>query len=100
MTLETVLQEAFYKLVDVHMESKTVFRGYLIAIKLPVVETVMLYYVQEKHIDKYIKNQNVRWIEQLPFNFIQEIKILPQSDKEKENLLREVIAQKDIMKLS
>lgn len=50
----------------------------------------MLYYVQEKHIDKYIKNQNARCVEQLPYELIKEIHLLPQETPEKEHLLKEI----------
>lgn len=68
-----------------------VFVEYLVGVKLPVVETLMLYYVQEKHIDKYIKNQNACWVEQLPYELIKEIHILPQVNSEKEYMLKELL---------
>ena len=91
MQLETVLAEKFYKLVEIHLESGAVFKGYLIGIKLPVVEILMLYYVPEKHIDKYIKHQNACWVEQLPYVLLKEIKLLSGGDSAKEALLKEVV---------
>lgn len=44
MRLEAILEEKFYKLVEIHLGSKTFFIGYLIGVKLPVVEMLMLYY--------------------------------------------------------
>lgn len=90
MQLEKILEENFCKLVSIDLDSGAVFVGYLVGVKLPVVETLMLYYVQEKHIDKYIKNQNPRWVEQLPYELIKEIKLLPQETPEKEHLLKEI----------
>lgn len=90
MQLEKILEENFCRLVSIDLDSGAVFVGYLVGVKLPVVETLMLYYVQEKHIDKYIKNQNARWVEQLPYELIKEIHLLPQETPEKEHLLKEI----------
>lgn len=90
MQLEKILEENFCRLVSIDLDSGAVFVGYLVGVKLPILETLMLYYVQEKYIDKYIKNQNSRWVEQLPYELIKEIHILPQENHEREYLLKEL----------
>lgn len=76
MTLEEIVKKYMFKTVEIKLDSSAVFKGYLVGIKLPVKETVMLYFVNEKHGDKYIKHYSSRWVEQLPFEMIEGVKII------------------------
>ena len=96
MPLAKLLQETFFKLVEIRLKTKGVLTGYLIGIRLPVREIIVLYYAQEKHIDKYLKNQNPRWIEVLPYELVNKVYVLPQNNIDKEELLKAIITQKDI----
>ena len=95
IALEKVLADYFGKAVSIKLTSGAAFSGYIIGIRLPVREIIMLYYVPLQHIDKYIKNGNARWVDVLPFSMFQNITPLSE-DIEKEIALAAFIQSKDI----
>lgn len=95
IALETVLADYLGKAVSIKLTSGAAFNGYIIGVRLPVRELVMLYYVPLQHIDKYIKNGNARWVDLLPYSMLKSITLLSQ-DIEKEMALAAFIQSKDI----
>ena len=95
--LEEILRNYFFKPVLVNLSSNRNFneRAYFIGVKLPVREMIMLYYVKEKNIQKYIKNKSARWVEALPYELIETIELLP-VDSEITEDIQVVIMLKDI----
>jgi hypothetical protein len=71
--LEDVLKNYFYKEVEITFNANYTPRGYLIGIKLPIKEMIMLYFIQSKNIEKYLRHKSRRWVEQLPLESMQEI---------------------------
>lgn len=81
MSLEEILTEYLYKRVHIELSSRTKFEGHLIGIKLPVSGMIMLYFVEDKHAEKYAKHFNSRWVQQMPFEMIKSIEILNGSEE-------------------
>lgn len=95
-TLETIFSAYYCRYVKIKLTSSAEFYGYIVGIRFPVSELTMLYYVKDKHVEKFIKNRNVRWIEMMPFEMITELTYLQPNHPELEEKLEFVMMTKDI----
>lgn len=98
MNLEELLRKYLFRAVMIKLitSENFVFRGYIVGLKLPVNDMLMLYYVKEQHIEKYIKHQNSRWIEMLPFEMVDQIEVISPANEHIEDLLHIMMKKKDI----
>ena len=94
ISLEQILTKHLCKALIIKLVSGAEFRGYIIGMRFPVRELIMLYYVPLQHVDKYIKHGNARWVDVLPFEMIESIEFLA-GNSIKETALKARIQDKD-----
>ncbi|MFM7023302.1 MAG: hypothetical protein ACKOXB_10010 [Flavobacteriales bacterium] len=84
--LDQLVSEYFFRAVKIVVNSKYQPEGYLIGIKLPYDNMLMLYMVPQKHVEKYIKSGNKNWMEIVPYEMIKEISIVSGYEEKEESL--------------
>lgn len=76
MLLSDLLKEHLNQRVKITLVTGAVFEGYLVGLKLPIVELIILKFVPDRHIQKYVKHFNNRWVDIIPFEFIKKVEPL------------------------
>lgn len=86
-SLEELVLHYFFKEVKITLTSGAKFGGFLVGIKLPAGEIVMLHLVEKKNVEKYTKSLNTRWLFSLPYELIREITLVENASQETEDTL-------------
>ena len=76
ITIETLLAENCFWLVDLKLSTGSTFTGYLVDIKLPVNEEVFFYFLEVHKAKRYLSKYNPTWLMLLPFILITELEPL------------------------